>query len=54
MYKFWTIIVAFFAVFFVVDDSNYGEIIWMFIWVPIVSMLLSYYTLKFFAWLEDQ
>lgn len=52
--KFWTTIVAFFAIFFVIDDSNYGEIIWMFIWVPIVSVVLSYYTLKLFAWIEDQ
>jgi len=52
--KFWATIVTFFAIFFVIDDSNYGEIIWMFIWVPLVSVLLSYYTLKLFAWIEDQ
>ena len=50
--KFWCIVVAFLGAFFM--DATYANVLWFFIWAPISAMVLGYYTLKFFAWLEDQ
>ena len=50
--KFWCIVVAFLGVFFIVDDNSYKEVLWFFIWAPISAVVLGYYSLKLFAWLE--
>jgi len=53
MYKFWAIVLALIGVLFV-DNRSYREVFWFFIWAPVTAVVLGYYTLKFFAWIEDK